>query len=277
MTDTVNGLPIGAAVDNPPAARPEAVTFDGRFCRIERFDGGRHGESLWQAVAGHDDLWVYMGNGPFADAASFMRWARDRAAAADPFAYAVVDRGSGRAIGTVTLMEIRPAMGVIEMGNIVYAPLLQRTAAATEAQYLMARHVFDDLAYRRYEWKCNALNAPSRRAAERLGFTYEGTFRQHMIVKGRNRDTAWYAMTDGDWPRVKAAFEAWLAPANFDAAGAQKHRLEIFQNLTGDDGTHGQTEGQARAADGLRRWHRPGHGHPLRGGRRARDRHRHQG
>ena len=170
-----------------------------------------------------------MGYGPFRDEPSFLRWVEDRAVLLDPFAYAVIDVASDRAIGTVTLMEIRPAMGVIEMGNIVYTPLLQRTAAATEAQYLMARYVFDELHYRRYEWKCNALNAPSRRAAERLGFTYEGTFRQHMIVKGRNRDTAWYAMTDGDWPAVKAAFEAWLQPENFDAGGAQKRGLADFR------------------------------------------------
>lgn len=225
MTATLDGLPIGETVDATPAARPQAVTLDGRFCRVDRFDAARDARWLWPAVHGHDDLWVYMGYGPFADEAAFRRWAEERAAASDPFAYSVVDKASGHAVGTVTLMEIRPAMGVIEMGSIVYTPLLQRTAAATEAQYLMARYVFDDLGYRRYEWKCNALNAPSRRAAERLGFAYEGTFRQHMIVKGRNRDTAWFAMTDGDWPAVKAAFEAWLSPENFDAAGRQKQAL----------------------------------------------------
>jgi RimJ/RimL family protein N-acetyltransferase len=230
MTASVDGLPIGTEVDTAPAGRPDAFKLKGRFCVVEKLDLVRHAESLWQAVKGHDDLWAYMGYGPFADEASFLRWVEDRAMLLDPFAYAVVDQASGRAVGIVTLMEIRPAMGVIEMGNIVYTPLLQRTAAATEAQYLMARHVFDDLNYRRYEWKCNALNAPSRRAAERLGFTYEGTFRQHMIVKGRNRDTAWYAMTDGDWPAVKAAFEAWLRPENFDAAGQQRRGLASFRN-----------------------------------------------
>ena len=229
MTETFSDLPIGAVVDATPAARPEAVRLEGRFCRIEKLDIAGHAESLWLAVKGHDDLWVYMGYGPFRDEPSFLRWVEDRAVLLDPFAYAVIDVASDRAIGTVTLMEIRPAMGVIEMGNIVYTPLLQRTAAATEAQYLMARYVFDQLHYRRYEWKCNALNGPSRRAAERLGFTYEGTFRQHMIVKGRNRDTAWYAMTDGDWPAVKAAFEAWLRPENFDADGTQKRGLADFR------------------------------------------------
>jgi RimJ/RimL family protein N-acetyltransferase len=229
MTATIDGLPIGAAIDTAPAGRPDAVKLHGRFCAIEKLDLVRHAESLWQAVKGHDDLWVYMGYGPFADEPSFLRWVEDRAVLLDPFAYAVVDQASRRAVGTVTLMEIRPAMGVVEMGNVVYTPLLQRTAAATEAQYLLARYAFDDLRYRRYEWKCNALNAPSRRAAERFGFTYEGTFRQHMIVKGRNRDTAWYAMTDGDWPAVKAAFEAWLKPENFDEGGAQKRGLASFR------------------------------------------------
>ena len=229
MTETINGLPIGAVVDVTPAARPEAVKLNGRFCRIEKLDLVRHGESLWLAIRGHDDLWTYMGYGPFPDEASFLRWVEDRTVLLDPLSLAVVDQASGRAVGIVTLLEIRPAMGVIEMGNVVYTPLLQRTAAATEAQYLLARYVFDDLNYRRYEWKCNDLNAPSRRAAERLGFTYEGTFRQHMIVKGRNRDTAWYAMTDNDWPAVKAAFEAWLQPDNFDGEGRQKRGLAALR------------------------------------------------
>src|SRR5690606_1527342 len=145
--------------------------------------------ALWDAVRGDDSLWTYMGYGPFADEAAFMAWCEARAAATDPCAYAVIDRARGTATGTVTLMETRPAMRVIEMGSIVYSPLLQRTPAATEAQYLAAAYVFDTLGYRRYEWKCHALNAPSRRAALRLGFTFEGIFRQHMIVKGRNRDT----------------------------------------------------------------------------------------
>ena len=229
MIEAINGLPIGAVVDAAPAARPEAVRLKGRFCRVEKLDVVGHAESLWMAIKGHDDLWTYMGYGPFQDEMSFLRWIEDRSVLLDPFAYAVVDETSDRAVGIVTLMEIRPAMGVIEMGSIVYSPLLQRTAAATEAQYLMARYVFEELRYRRYEWKCNALNVPSRRAAERLGFTYEGTFRQHMIVKGRNRDTAWYAMTDGDWPAVKAAFEVWLKPDNFDARGAQKRGLADFR------------------------------------------------
>jgi RimJ/RimL family protein N-acetyltransferase len=229
MGDTILDLPIGAVTDATPAGAPEVLKLRGRFCRLEKLDVVRHADSLWRAVQGCDEIWVYMGYGPFGDGASFLRWIEERAILLDPSAYAVVDAASDRAVGIVTLMEIRPAMGVIEMGNVVYSPLLQRRPAATEAQYLMARYVFDQLHYRRYEWKCNALNAPSRRAAERLGFTYEGTFRQHMIVKGRNRDTAWYAMTDGDWPAVKAAYEAWLDPQNFDERGTQKRGLASFR------------------------------------------------
>ncbi len=230
MTETIDGLPIGDVVDATPAMRPEAVRLDGRFCRVEKLDLVRHGESLWQGLHGHDQLWTYMGYGPFPDETSFLRWIEERVVLLDPLSLAVVDKTRDRAVGIVALMEIRPAMGVIEMGNVVYTPLLQRTPVATEAQYLLARHVFDDLGYRRYEWKCNDLNAASRQAAERLGFVYEGTFRRHMIVKGRNRDTAWYAMTDGEWPAVKAAFEAWLAPENFDEAGRQKRGLAEFRN-----------------------------------------------
>jgi RimJ/RimL family protein N-acetyltransferase len=170
-----------------------------------------------------------MGYGPFKDAGSFDRWMEERTILLDPYAYAVIDKASGKAVGTVTLMEIRPAARVIEMGNIVYAPALQRTPAATEIQYLKARYVFETLGYRRDEWKCHDLNAKSKRAAERLGFTYEGTFRQHMIVKGRNRDTAWFAMLDSEWPAVRAAYERWLAPENFDTAGGQKARLAAMQ------------------------------------------------
>ena len=145
---------------------------------------------------------------------------------ADPLLFALVDPATGKAVGHATYMRIEPAQRVIEVGNILYTRALQRTPAATEAMYLMARHAFEDLGYRRYEWKCNAFNAPSRAAAKRLGFTYEGLFRQHMIVKGRNRDTAWFSLLDSEWPHAKAAFEAWLSPDNFDAEGRQKARLE---------------------------------------------------
>ncbi len=221
--------PIGPVVDATPSVRPGPVSLEGGHVRIEKLDPARHGAALWDAVKGDDSLWDYMAYGPFAGEAAFMRWLEERAELLDPFSYAVVAADTGLAVGIVTLMEIRPAARVIEIGNIVYAPRLQRTPAATEVQYLMARYVFDDLGYRRYEWKCNALNEPSKRAALRLGFSYEGTFRQHMIVKGRNRDTAWFAMIDADWPAIRRAFERWLDPANFTADGKQKTGLAGFR------------------------------------------------
>ena len=220
--------PVGPAVDAAPARRPAPVTLEGRFAVLEKLDPARHGRPFWEAVRGDDSLWTYLGYGPFDDEAAFLTWVAARAEAGDPFAYAVVERGSGAAIGSLTLMEIRPAMRVIEMGNIVYSSALQRTPAATEAQYLAAAYVFETLGYRRYEWKCNALNVPSRRAALRLGFAFEGIFRQHMIVKGRNRDTAWYSMLDSEWPARRSAFEQWLDPSNFDSSGRQRVALAAF-------------------------------------------------
>jgi RimJ/RimL family protein N-acetyltransferase len=224
MTEADN-RPIGPLVDTTPADRPGAVIIEGRHARIEKLDPERHAEGLFEAVKGDSGLWDYMAYGPFPDLPRFRDWLDERAVMLDPYSYTVTELASGKPSGIVTLMEIRPAMRVIEIGNIVYAPRLQRTIAATEAQYLVARHVFETLNYRRYEWKCNALNAPSRRAALRLGFTFEGVFRQHMIVKGRNRDTAWFSIIDSEWPARKAAFEQWLAPANFDASGRQKTAL----------------------------------------------------
>jgi len=226
--DPHSGRPVGRAVDTTPAQRPGAVTLAGRFGRVEKLDAARHGAPLWEGVRGDNSLWAYMGYGPFADDKAFATWLAERPKLDDPYSYAVVE-SSGRAVGIVTLMEIRPAMRVIEVGNIVYTPPLQRTPLATEAQYLLARYVFETLGYRRYEWKCNALNAPSRRAATRFGFTFEGKFRQHMIVKGRNRDTAWFSMLDSEWPARKAAFERWLASENFDAEGRQKTKLAAFE------------------------------------------------
>ena len=220
--------PVGPAVDPTPARRPAPVVLEGRFAVLEKLDSARHGRPFWEAVRGDDSLWTYMGYGPFGDEAAFLAWVEARAEVGDPFAYAVVERGSGAVVGSLTLMEVRPAMRVIEMGNIVYAPALQRTPAATEAQYLAAAYVFETLGYRRYEWKCNALNAPSRRAALRLGFAFEGIFRQHMIVKGRNRDTAWFSMLDSEWPARKRAFERWLDPSNFDSDGRQRVGLAAF-------------------------------------------------
>jgi RimJ/RimL family protein N-acetyltransferase len=196
----------------------------GRYGKVERLDPSRHGASLWEAVQGHDRIWTYMAYGPFGEEGPFSAWLASRAALTDPYYYAVVTPAD-RAIGLATLMAIRPDMRVVEVGNILLAPSLQRTALATEAQYLLARHAFETLRYRRYEWKCDALNAASRRAALRFGFSFEGIFRDHMIIKGRSRDTAWFAMLAAEWPARKAAFERWLAPENFAPDGTQKTKL----------------------------------------------------
>ena len=217
------GQPIGLPVDATPARRPEAVTLGGRYGRVERL-AQHHDAALWNAVKGHDQIWTYMSYGPLADFTAFSEWLAGRVQLDDPYSYAIID-ASGHAIGIATLMEIRPPVRVIEVGNILYSQSLQRTPLGTEAQYLLARYAFEALGYRRYEWKCNALNAPSRRAALRYGFVFESILRQHMIVKGRSRDTAYYSMLDCEWPKRKAAFERWLAPENFDANGKQKVSL----------------------------------------------------
>ena len=224
-------LPTGFAVDATPAPMPGAVTLKGRTGAVERLDAGKHGPSLWAAMAGYDHIWTYIpAADPFIpaagsfDEASFRGYIESCARNKERILYAVIDTG-GHALGILALMEIRPAMRVIEVGNIVYAPALQRTPLGTEAQYLIARYAIETLGYRRYEWKCDSLNAPSRRAAARYGFTYEGTFRQHMIVKGKNRDTAWFSILDSEWPARRAQFERWLAPENFDSNGRQKAKL----------------------------------------------------
>lgn len=222
------GTPVGAPVEGGPARAPAPVTLEGRHVRLVPFDVERHAAGLFALSHGAEKeaLWAYLFPPPFADEAAFARAYAEAASKADPLLLAIEEAGSGRPVGHATYMRIEPVHRVIEVGNILYTPPLQRTPGATEAMYLMARHAFEDLGYRRYEWKCNALNAPSRRAAQRLGFSFEGLFRQHMIVKGRNRDTAWYAMLDEEWPRARAAFEAWLDPSNFDADGRQGRRLE---------------------------------------------------
>ena len=226
---------IGPKVADHPALRPGRGVMAGRLIRLEPLDPARHGDDLWAELhgPGQERVWRYLFEGPFADRAAFDAHLARKAALDDPLFFAVVDQTSGRALGYQTLMRVDIDHRVIEIGNIAYGSSLQRTAAATEAQYLMARHVFEELGYRRYEWKCNALNAPSRRAAERLGFSFEGIFRQHLIVKGRNRDTAWYSMLDSEWLACKGAFEAWLDPANFDARGRQIEGLaQIRRRLT---------------------------------------------
>lgn len=222
------GQPIGDPLPGwTPRQRPPATPMQGRFCRIEALDPARHAADLFQAYSQAADgrLWTYLSNEPFSDAASFDAYMATAAASTDPLHHAIVDLASGKAIGTAALMRIEPAHGVIEVGHVSYSPLLQRTAHATEAQYLFMKRVFDELGYRRFEWKCDSLNEPSRKAAIRYGFTFEGIFRQAIVYKGRTRDTAWFSMIDSEWPVLRAGYEAWLAPENFDAQGRQRRML----------------------------------------------------
>ena len=225
--------PIGPRVDGSPARRPGRAMLTGRGVTLAPLDPGLHGDALYEGITGEggDQLWHYLFEGPFADRAAFDIHLKRIAASEDPLFFAILDNASGRAVGYASYMRIEPVHRVIEVGSILYTPRLQQTTLATEAMYLMARHVFEDLGYRRYEWKCNALNAPSRRAALRFGFTFEGIFRQHMIVKGRNRDTAWFSMLDSEWPARKANFERWLDASNFSADGRQKVALSTLNEL----------------------------------------------
>jgi RimJ/RimL family protein N-acetyltransferase len=243
----------------PPVA---PVTLRGRTVTLEPLSAKHHAEALWQAVQGHDELWEWLFDGPYATEAALREAIELKQAGTSAVFLAIIPVNTrrpashaqpsvpegagafmplkeredarpsgpatipgGKAAGYVSFMRMEPAHGVVEVGNILLSPVLQRTTAATEAMYLMARHIFDDLGYRRYEWKCNAQNKPSRRAAERLGFTYEGIFRQHMVIKDHNRDTAWFSMLDHEWPPRKRTFEQWLAPSNFDENGRQLSSL----------------------------------------------------
>jgi len=214
-----------------PRPRPPRTAMEGRFCIVEPLDPARHAEDLFAANSEDRDgrNFTYFTYGPFATLADYRAWAEAAAGRDDPMVHAIVDRAAGKAVGVASYNHIQPAIGSIEIGGLVFSPLLQRRPAATEAMYLMMRRVFDELGYRRYEWKCDSLNAPSRAAAARLGFQYEGLFRQATITKGRNRDTAWFSILDGEWPALRAAFEAWLSPDNFDAAGRQKRSLASFR------------------------------------------------
>lgn len=220
-----------------PSLAPDGRTLEGRYARLERLDAARHGVELWQEIANHDALWDYMPYGPWPDQAAFLAWLQTRQPLADPLSYAVIDRQSERAVGVATLMEIRPANGVIEVGHIFFSPTLQRTPAASETIFLLGRHAFRDLGYRRFEWKCNNDNAASRRAAARYGFVPEGVFRQHMIIKGKNRDTAWFSIIDEEWPVVERAFSRWLDPGNFDVRGNQKLALSAMTARETEVGT----------------------------------------
>lgn len=207
--------------------RPERTVLEGRYVRLEPLDPARHGDDLFLAATEGDAQarFRYLFETPPDSRAEFFAWLDKVAASEDPLFFAVIDKETGMAVGRQTLMRIDPVHGVIETGSIHWGPRMQRSPKSTEALFLHARHVFDDLGYRRFEWKCHNENAPSKAAADRFGFTYEGLFRQHMVAKGANRDTAWYSIIDKEWPRLRAAYEAWLDPSNFDPDGVQKRKL----------------------------------------------------
>lgn len=235
------GQPIGDAVPEwtPRPAPPHSV-LEGRYTRLEPLRADAHAEALY--LANQDDredrLWTYLPYGPFPSPARYRRWVEWAETQTDPLFYAILDRADGRPIGVASYLRVVPEVGAIEVGHLCFAPALQRTPQATEAMYLMMRHVFEDLGYRRYEWKCDSLNAPSLAAAKRLGFQFEGTFRQALVVKGRNRDTSWLSVLDFEWPALRPAFEAWLDPANFDAQGHQRSSLaESMATAHANDGS----------------------------------------
>ena len=233
MSETTNALgqPVGRPLpDWTGAPRPPRTPIDGRFCRIEPIDPDRHARALFDAFNLDRDgrNWTYLGYERTEDFDAFRAWMDKTCLGDDPLFHTIVDLASGKPVGVAALMRIDPANGVIEVGNIHYSPLLQKHPAATEAMFLLMRRVFDELGYRRYEWKCDSLNAPSRAAAARLGFKYDGLFPQAVVYKGRNRDTTWFSMLDGEWPDIRKAYEAWLAPENFDAEGSQRHSLAHF-------------------------------------------------
>ncbi len=230
MTQRMNdlGQPIGDPVTLAlPRPRPPRSPMRGHYCDVIPLDPATHAAALFAAYSADTEgrIWTYLPQGPFADLSGFRTWIEATCLTDDPLFHTITVDGAP--VGVASLMRIDPANGVIEVGNINYAPALSRTRAATEAMYLLMSRAFDDLGYRRYEWKCDALNAPSRNAAARLGFTYEGTFRQAIVYKGRNRDTAWLSILDSEWPRLKAGFVAWLDPLNFDADGQQRRPLRF--------------------------------------------------
>lgn len=229
--------PVGAPVPGWTARpHPPRADVEGRYARLEPLAPDRHGPALFAANRADDRIWTYLAYGPFAELAAYRDWLTSVAALPDPLFFAVIDKATGQAAGVLSFLRIDPAAGAIEVGHICYSPALQRTRAGTEAQYLAMRTAFD-LGYRRYEWKCDSLNAPSRALAARLGFSFEGVFRQATVVKGRNRDTAWFSVIDREWPQLRTAFETWLAPENFDADGRQRASLSaLTAPLRGDGG-----------------------------------------
>lgn len=237
---------LGEIVANwTPPRRPDQAAMAGRFAVLEPLDADRHAFELHEAFQGRDALWDYMPYGPFASGSAYHRWAREREAGEDPRFFVMRDAASGRCGGIASYLRITPEAGSIEVGHICISPVMQQGVAATEAMFLMLRWAFE-AGYRRYEWKCNALNLASRRAAQRLGFSFEGLFRQHLIVKGRNRDTAWFSVIDSEWPALAEAYAAWLSPTNFDAKGRQRERLSDLTRLVraaSDPALHGLAGG----------------------------------
>ncbi len=230
-----HGQPIGPPVpDWRGATPPRRESIPGTHCRLDPLDAERHAEDLFRAYAADPQgaNWTYLPYGPFATLGAYRTWLAGKQAASDEVFYAIVDPKSERPLGVAAYLRIAPETGSIEIGHLSYSPALQRTIASTEAMYRMMKRVFEDWGYRRYEWKCDALNAPSRAAATRLGFRFEGIFRQLMVLKGRNRDTAWFSIIDEEWPALRGGFEAWLAPSNFDGGGRQLRRLEDFMPAT---------------------------------------------
>lgn len=222
-------MSLGERLDWHEAEMPVVEPMHGRTVRLEPIDPDRHLQSLFEAASADAAIWDYLPHGPFANREDFRDWLEWATGSTDNLFFVVVDEQTGRAEGMMSYMRVVPAHGVIEIGYIWLGTRLQRTTPATEAIYLLLRHAFDNLGYRRVEWKCDALNAPSRRAAERFGFRYEGLFHQHMVVKGRNRDTAWYAILDHEWSPLRRAFEAWLSPDNVDAGGKQRQSLSAIR------------------------------------------------
>lgn len=224
----------------PPLA-PEGAALVGTHVVLERLDPDLHAADLHRAFTGYDALWDYMPYGPFTSAAAYHRWAKEMAAQNDPHFYVLRNVATGHCGGVASFLRITPTAGSIEVGHICISPELQKTVHATEAMFLMMQWAFE-AGYRRYEWKCNAANMASRRAAQRFGFSYEGIFRQAAVIKGRNRDTAWFSVIDSEWPALREAFSAWLAPSNFGADGRQRESLSDLTRLVranDDPGLHG--------------------------------------
>ncbi|MDH5178793.1 MAG: GNAT family N-acetyltransferase [Gammaproteobacteria bacterium] len=224
------GQPIGLPVpDWQGVQAPEKITLDGQFCRLEPLNIDKHARQLFDAnnTEPTNRLWTYLPNGPFREFNDYVQWLETNALGLNPLFYAIIDRQSGKAVGVAGYLRIEPQFGSIEVGHICYSPLLAKTVAATEAMYLMMKNIFN-MGYRRYEWKCNALNFPSRHAAQRLGFSFEGIFRNSNVLKGRNRDTAWFSITDAEWSALNEVFQQWLSAENFQADGTQKTSLSAL-------------------------------------------------